>query len=122
MSPASPRDAQSAGTSLALVPEDRKTDGLMLPMSVRENLGLAALQRVCRFGVIDRARESESVQQAVRQLAGESRPTLVCAYGEDRAIRVTGRGGLFDFDAAELALPLVLQRMVPSELRPPAAP
>ena len=61
-------------------------------------------------------------QQAVRQLAGDARPTLLCAYGEERAIRVTGMGGLFDFDATELALPLVLQRMIPSELRPPAAP
>ncbi len=80
VSPASPRDAQSAGASLALVPEDRKTDGLMLPMSVRENLGLAALQRVCRFGVIDRARESEAVQQAVRQLSIKA-PVLDDAVG-----------------------------------------
>ena len=29
-------------------PEDRKTEGLMLPMSVRENLSFAALQRVSR--------------------------------------------------------------------------
>jgi hypothetical protein len=61
-------------------------------------------------------------QQAVRQLAGDARPTLLCAYGEERAIRVTGMGGLLDFDATELALPLVLQRMIPSELRKPAAP
>ena len=80
VAPDSPRAAQRAGTSLALVPEDRKTDGLMLPMSVRENLGLAALQRVCRFGVIDRARESEAVQQAVRQLSIKA-PALDDAVG-----------------------------------------
>jgi hypothetical protein len=61
-------------------------------------------------------------QRAVQQLAGGARPTLLCAYGEERAIRVTGMGGLFDFDAAELALPLVLQRMIPAELQRPAAP
>ena len=39
---------------MALIPEDRKTEGLMLPMSVRENLSFAALERVSRGGVIDR--------------------------------------------------------------------
>jgi len=38
-------------------------------MAVRENLSFAALERYCRFGVIDRARESEAVQQLVRQLS-----------------------------------------------------
>ena len=28
---------------MALVPEDRKTEGLLLPMAVRDNLSLAAL-------------------------------------------------------------------------------
>ena len=35
---------------MALIPEDRKTEGLMLPMSVRENLSFAALERVERRG------------------------------------------------------------------------
>ncbi len=39
----SPRDAIRAG--LALVPEDRKEQGLILEMSVRHNIGLAALRR-----------------------------------------------------------------------------
>jgi ribose transport system ATP-binding protein len=46
---------------MALIPEDRKTEGLMLPMSVRENLSFAALQRVSKGGVIDRARETKLV-------------------------------------------------------------
>ncbi len=33
---------------MALIPEDRKTEGLMLPMTVRENLSFAALDRVSR--------------------------------------------------------------------------
>ncbi len=44
----SPADAQAAGLSLALVPEDRKSEGLMLSMSVRENMTIAALRRVSR--------------------------------------------------------------------------
>ena len=35
---------------MALIPEDRKTEGLMLPMSVRENLSFAALPRVSKAG------------------------------------------------------------------------
>ena len=38
---ASPADAIRHGIGIALVPEDRKTEGLMLPMSVRDNLTLA---------------------------------------------------------------------------------
>lgn len=46
----SPRAAMAAG--LALVPEDRKTQGLILPLSVRENVTLATLPRVARRGVV----------------------------------------------------------------------
>lgn len=61
-------------------------------------------------------------RQNVQALAGDARPTLLCAYGEDGGIRVTGMGGLFDLDAAELALPMLLQRAIPSELRQRASP
>ena len=46
---------------MALIPEDRKTEGLMLPMSVRDNLSFAALDRLSRWGVVDRAAEREAV-------------------------------------------------------------
>ena len=47
----SPRDAiRRAG--IALVPEDRKTEGLLLSMSVRDNLSLAVLRRLARLGVL----------------------------------------------------------------------
>ena len=38
---------------MAFIPEDRKTEGLMLPMSVRDNLSFAAIERFSRFGLID---------------------------------------------------------------------
>src|SRR6185437_2327016 len=41
----SPRTAKSARIGMALIPEDRKTEGLMLPMSVMDNLSFAALGR-----------------------------------------------------------------------------
>jgi ribose transport system ATP-binding protein len=54
---------------MALIPEDRKSEGLMLPMSVRDNLSFAALGALSRFGVIDRASERDAVARIVRLLA-----------------------------------------------------
>ena len=58
-SPSSPHAAKAKRIGMALIPEDRKTEGLMLPMSVRENLSFAALQRISKGGMIDRARETK---------------------------------------------------------------
>src|SRR5262249_36739375 len=45
---ASPRSAKSRRIGMALIPEDRKTEGLMLPMAVGANLSFAALDRLSR--------------------------------------------------------------------------
>jgi ribose transport system ATP-binding protein len=50
-----PRAAIRAG--IALVPEDRKSEGLLLSIGVRENLTLAILRRVSRCGVIGKRQE-----------------------------------------------------------------
>jgi ribose transport system ATP-binding protein len=65
----SPRRAKSPGFGLALIPEDRKNEGLMLPMTVRENLSFAALDAVSRFGRIDRKAEAQMIDAVVRRLA-----------------------------------------------------
>ena len=65
---ASPRAAKSARVRMALIPEDRKTEGLMLPMSVRDNLSFAALDGLTRFGVIDQGRERRLVDEMIRLL------------------------------------------------------
>ena len=54
---------------MALIPEDRKTEGLMLPMSVRDNLSFAALGTLSRWGVVDAAAERDAVERIVRLLA-----------------------------------------------------
>lgn len=66
---ASPRSAKSDDIGMALIPEDRKTEGLMLPMSVADNLSFAALGRISRLGVIDRAAETSAVDEMVKLLA-----------------------------------------------------
>jgi ribose transport system ATP-binding protein len=57
---------------MALIPEDRKTEGLMLPMSVRENLSFAALDRMSTAGVIDRDRQQSFVDRMMALLAIKS--------------------------------------------------
>jgi ribose transport system ATP-binding protein len=64
-----PAAAKRSDIGMALIPEDRKTEGLMLAMSVRDNLSFAALGRMSTTGVIDAAAESEAVARIVRQLA-----------------------------------------------------
>jgi ribose transport system ATP-binding protein len=65
----SPAQARAAGIGMALIPEDRKTEGLMLPMSVRENLSFASMDRVSRAGIIDSAAEDRRIDEMVRLLA-----------------------------------------------------
>jgi ribose transport system ATP-binding protein len=72
-----PSDAIRNGMGIALVPEDRKTEGLMLPMSVRDNLTLAVLERVAFHGVLNPAGEYAQVRRAVRRLQiRTSRPSV----------------------------------------------
>jgi ribose transport system ATP-binding protein len=72
-----PSDAIRLGMGIALVPEDRKTEGLMLPMSVRDNLTLAVLGRVAFHGVLKRSTEQAYVRRAVKRLQiRTARPSL----------------------------------------------
>ena len=65
----SPAVAKSRKVGMALIPEDRKTEGLMLPMSVRDNLSYAALNRISHRGIIDRANEKQLIDAMIRLLA-----------------------------------------------------
>jgi ribose transport system ATP-binding protein len=65
----SPSAAKSRKHGMALIPEDRKTEGLMLPMSVRDNLSFAALHRLSHAGLIDRTAEAKAVDDMIRLLA-----------------------------------------------------
>ncbi len=60
---------EAKGNGIALVPEDRKTEGLMLPMTVRDNLSFASLGHLSRGGVLDRAGETHAVDAMLRLLA-----------------------------------------------------
>jgi ribose transport system ATP-binding protein len=58
---ASPVAAKAGATPMALVPEDRKTEGLMLPLSIADNMVAAAYDKVSRGLVIDRDRLDRAI-------------------------------------------------------------
>jgi ribose transport system ATP-binding protein len=87
----SPGDAVRNG--IALVPEDRKEQGLLLNLPVRVNISLTRLSSVSRFGWVNISREKEiadrftdslsikcsSSEQKVNQLSGGNQQKVVIA-------------------------------------------
>jgi len=65
---ASPAQAKSPEIGMALIPEDRKTEGLMLPMPVSDNISMAALGGMTRGLVIDRGLEARRIGEMVDKL------------------------------------------------------
>jgi galactofuranose transport system ATP-binding protein len=62
----SPADAIRAGIGLA--PEDRKSEGIIPEMSLRENLTLALLPAISRRGIVDRRRQQAVVDRFIERL------------------------------------------------------
>ena len=87
----SPQDAIRQG--IGLLTEDRKTQGLVLGMSVRENTTLANLKDLVRFLFVDRGREREvtlkyvddlriktpTIEQTAQNLSGGNQQKVVLA-------------------------------------------
>jgi ABC-type sugar transport system ATPase subunit len=65
--PTSPSEAIAAG--IALVPEDRKAQGLVLGLSIRENTILPTLPSICTLGFVGQRQERERVSRVCKQLA-----------------------------------------------------
>ena len=96
----SPREAVAAG--ICLLTEDRKTQGLVLGQSVRENFGLPNLASFAWLGFIDQKREAEalevhvgklqiklsSVDQSVGTLSGGNQQKVVLAKWLERNAEV----------------------------------
>jgi ribose transport system ATP-binding protein len=77
-----PHDAIRHG--IGFVTEDRKVQGLVLGMSVRENFSLTHLERYSPFQFLQRAKEDESCQQFARTL-GVKTPTI-----EQKVVNLSG--------------------------------
>jgi ribose transport system ATP-binding protein len=65
--PREPADAIALGVGFCT--EDRKVEGIVPDMSVRENLTLAVLPRLVRAGIVDEARQREIVDKFIKRLA-----------------------------------------------------
>ena len=65
--------------------EDRKADGIVPDMSVRENITLGVLPRLTRLGVVDEARQREIVDRFMQRLA-------IKASGPEQKIRELSGG------------------------------
>lgn len=67
--PNSPAAAKSDAFRMALIPEDRKMEGLLLPMAVGDNLAMAAHARVSSRGIVDRRQAKAEMDRLVRLLS-----------------------------------------------------
>ena len=66
--PKSPAQAKAPQVGIALVPEDRKTEGLMLPMSIADNLTIASLGAMSMGPFVDPGKEAKAVDAAINRL------------------------------------------------------
>lgn len=64
----SPVDAKNPSVGMALIPEDRKTEGLMLPMSIADNLVCASMGALTSGIFVDRGKEVKAVEDAIKRL------------------------------------------------------
>jgi ribose transport system ATP-binding protein len=79
---AEPSDAIKAG--MGFLSEDRKLEGIVPGMSVRENLTLALMPHLARRGIVDEARSREIVDRFIRRLG------IKCASPEQRIRELSG--------------------------------
>jgi len=62
----SPKDAIRQG--MALVPEDRQDQGLIMGMTVSENSSLIQLKKLCKLGIINKGQELSAVNAMIEKL------------------------------------------------------
>ncbi len=79
----SPRDALKAG--IAMLTEDRMRDGLVLFISIRDNISLANFHLMTRWGILNRRRQNSLVRSKVQEL--RIRPPEI-----DRLVRTLSGG------------------------------
>jgi ribose transport system ATP-binding protein len=86
----SPGKAMDAG--IALIPEDRKTQGLILPLAVRENLTLPTLSSMSRGGLVsenaERAALNTMRDRLAIKMANGDRPVRFLSGGNQQKVAI----------------------------------
>lgn len=91
INPKSPRDAINIG--IGLVPEDRKARGVLLGLSIRENINMPIYPRISKGSVINNSREHQvaedykkeisikapNIEQIVKNLSGGNQQKVILA-------------------------------------------
>lgn len=87
-----PKQAKQVG--MALVPEDRKREGLILPFSVEANITMASLDRLSKGGIVNKSCEKEIGEKHIQSL-GIKTPTaatkVVSLSGGNQQKCIVGR-------------------------------
>ncbi len=86
----SPRDAFRAGIGIALIPEDRRNQGLLGPKTVGENIVLPILSRLTSRGLLSGRRQDEVVRDAIARLhiraSGPDQPVMTLSGGNQQKV------------------------------------
>jgi ribose transport system ATP-binding protein len=69
----SPGDAIASKVGMSLVPEERKTEGLVLNLTGKANVSLPTIEQYARWGKINRHKEAQAVASALRRVGGNMR-------------------------------------------------
>ncbi|MEM1483574.1 sugar ABC transporter ATP-binding protein [Oscillospiraceae bacterium PP1C4] len=91
ISPKTPRQAIDYG--IALVPEDRKKQGVLLDISIKKNISMAILKKISKFSLVDKKKEEQiaqeyrnelkiktpSLEQLVKNLSGGNQQKVILA-------------------------------------------
>jgi ribose transport system ATP-binding protein len=100
----SPRRAIDLG--IGYLAEDRRAHGLVLNLSVSENICLSCLDRFCRWGMILRGRQREAVDDNIRRLRiktpGSGQAVMFLSGGNQQKVVLSkwlcSKAQLFIFD------------------------
>lgn len=71
--------AQAIALGIGYLPEDRRQHGLVLEMNLAENISMASLNGVCRWGLVQRKKETEQGESYIRDLRVKAERVSVAA-------------------------------------------
>ncbi|MCR5858610.1 sugar ABC transporter ATP-binding protein [Mesorhizobium sp. J428] len=106
--PRSPAAARSGRTRIALVPEDRKTEGLMLGMPIADNLLASSFSRISRGPFLDPVLAKQSIDDGIERLkikAGSASDPVTTLSGGNQQKVVIAKWLMIDPDIILLNYP-----------------